>query len=398
MSPAAREPIFSTTVRTDRTPKLNHESTYAFYDRVAGDFWNHPRQLIQAWADTISHDDEYHELRQRFRSCDDDQFRSAFLELYLHECLFRAGFTIIIHPEISGTSRRPDFYAERDGTSLYLEAIAPGTNQRAKSAAKRRASLFDHVNKLGDPNFLLSVVRLRDGPTTPPTRRLIHDLKTWLSSLNPDDYPGYEHAPQWTWVHEEWSATFKAIPKSPEARGKPSERAIGVYAASEAAFIDDAPAIRAALVEKHHAYGDLDAPFLIAVGTYIFDSDLWHSTNALYGREVYELVETDEGETLTTATRQADGYFGTPPNWQNSNVSGVLLVNQLMPENAHRAETTLWRHPNPQHPLHDELGFPAVTVAVGGNALNASTSPIPATHFFELPDPWPPGEPWPKQK
>ncbi|WP_152447739.1 hypothetical protein [Rhodococcus triatomae] len=397
MPSAARDPIFSTTARTDGTPKLHHESTYEFYNRVAGDFWKHPRQLMQTWADAISNDDEYHDLCQRFRSCDDDQFRSAFLELYLHECLRRAGFTIIIHPEIPGTSRRPDFYAERDGTSLYLEAIAPGTNSQAKSAAKRRASLFDYVDKLGDPNFILGVVRLREGLTAPPTKRLTGELKTWLASLNPDDYVDYAHAPQWTWEHEQWSVTFKAIPKSPEVRGKPSDRAIGVFAASEATFVDDAPAIRAALANKHHAYGDMEAPFIIAVGTYSFDPDRWHSTNALYGREVFELVETEGGETLTPASRQADGYFGAPPNWLCLNVSGVLLVNQLMPENAHRAEVTLWRHPNPRHPLPAVVGFPAVTVAFSGNSLSESSPPIPANHFFDLPDPWPPGEPWPRK-
>lgn len=34
-------------------------------------------------------------------------------------------------------------------------------------------------------------------------------------------------------------------------------------------------------------------------------------------------------------------YFGTPPEWANRNVSGVLLINQLMPYYVQRAETTL---------------------------------------------------------
>jgi hypothetical protein len=60
-------------------------------------------------------------------------------------------------------------------------------------------------------------------------------------------------------------------------------RSIGFYGHHPVAWLNDAPAIRKALTSKHHDYGDLDAPFLIAVGIYIFDRDRWHSTNALYG-------------------------------------------------------------------------------------------------------------------
>ncbi|HZL81648.1 MAG TPA: hypothetical protein VFC06_06930 [Demequina sp.] len=45
--------------------------------------------------------------------------------------------------------------------------------------------------------------------------------------------------------------------------------------------------------------------------------------------------------------RQPDGYFGVPPEWRNRNVSGVLVVNQLMPYYVQRAETTLWRQSAP---------------------------------------------------
>jgi hypothetical protein len=110
-------------------------------------------------------------------------------------------------------------------------------------------------------------------------------------------------------------------------------------------MIDDAPAILKALATKHHSYGDLGAPFIIAVGTYIFDRDRWHSTNAMYGRVGVQLGESPSGELLTREVRHPDGYFGAPPDWRNSNVSGVLLVNQLMPYHLQRAEVTLWRHP-----------------------------------------------------
>src|SRR4051812_7298206 len=85
----AREPIFDAADRTDTGPAEHSESTFEFLNRVGGDYWHHPRALMQTWLDRVSGDQDYNDLRQRFRSRSDEQFRSAFLELYLHEDLVR---------------------------------------------------------------------------------------------------------------------------------------------------------------------------------------------------------------------------------------------------------------------------------------------------------------------
>lgn len=392
---AARAPIFDVAERVEGRPSDHVESTFDFLNRVAGDHWAHARDLIQAWADGLSGPDDYLDLRQRLRSRDDDQFRSAFLELYLHESLIRAGYTVVVHPAVPGTSRRPDFYAERAGTGLYVEAIAPGTSPQAKAAAMRRGVLFDTVNRLGDPNFMLWLSRLEEGPNPPASARLRSDVRRWLSDLNPDDYPDLHNVPEWHWAHNGWAVSFKAIPKRAGARGGTSnERAIGVYGHTEASFIDDAPTIRNALVSKHHAYGDLGAPFVVAIGTYMHDSDRWHSTNALYGHEALQITTTPEGVESVRPIRKPDGYFGTSSSWQNRNVSGVLLVNQLMPYSLPRVEATLWQHPDPLHPLPASLGIACVSLALRGQELVETPAPLSAEGLFGLPDPWPPGDAW----
>src|SRR6476646_9850541 len=181
-----REPIFDEADRTDLRPAENSESTFEFLNRVGGDFWQHPRQLMQAWLDRVAGDQDYNDLRQRFRSRDDEQFRSAFLELYLHESLVRAGYTVTIHPEVQGTGRRPDFRAERDDLRFFIEAIAPGSTPAEKAAAQRRAVLFDTVNRLGDPNFMLCLDELEEGAPPPASARLRKDLRRWLGELDPD--------------------------------------------------------------------------------------------------------------------------------------------------------------------------------------------------------------------
>ena len=395
---ADREPLFDGDDRTDVTPGSHQESTFEFLNRIAGGYWEHPRSLMQEWLDHIQDDTDYTDLRQRFRSRDDEQFRSAYLELYLHESLIRAGYVVTIHPSVNGTTTRPDFLVERDGKRMYIEAIAPGSSPSAKAAAQRRAVLFDTVNRLDDPNFMLWLDDLVEGANQPPAARLRADLRRWLAELDPDAPWDLESAPSHQWQHDGWSVTFKPMPKKPEARGRrANNRAIGVYGHTGVDWIDDAPAIRKALTTKHHEYGDLDVPFVIAVGTYIHDRDRWHTTNAMYGAAAIEVSEGPDGEMATREIRQRDGYFGVPPGWRHRNVSGVLLVNQLMPYYLQRAEVTLWRHPNPVHALPEDLGLPGHAVALDDGKLAEIPPASIAEDFFGLPDPWPPGEPWPEE-
>jgi len=133
----------------------------------------------------------------------------------------------------------------------------------------------------------------------------------------------------------------------------------------------------------------------VAVGTYLFD-DRWDISNALYGHDAIERGESTDGTIVTRRVRQPDGYFGVPPNWQNRHVSGVLLVNQLKPYSLLRAEASLWRHPNPLHALPEVTGFPCLTVALEGNRLAETPAPFTAASFFDLAEPWPPGQPFPR--
>lgn len=392
----SREPLFDVVHHHDTSVAGFQESTFAFLNRIAGTYWDYPRSLMQQWMDRISDDVSYNDLLQRLRSGDDEQFRSAYLELYLHESLLRAGYEIVVHPKVAGTTRHPDFLAVRGDDRVYVEAIAPGATAAAKAAAGRRAVLFDTVNRLKDPKFILWLDHLVDGPRPPKAARLRAELRQWLGRLDPESSWTVDAAPRYDWREDGWEAGLKAVPKKLEARGlRPDSQAIGIYGHSGVRMVDDAPGIRRALTEKHHEYGDLDAPFVIAIGTYIIDQDRWHASNAMYGQVAIELDPNFGGQAPARTIRQADGYFGTPPEWQNRNVSGVLLVNQLMPYYFQRAEVTLWRHPSPNNALPDELGLPAHVIAFDVGELSEAPLDSSAAEFFGLTDPWPPGEAWP---
>jgi hypothetical protein len=89
--------VFSNRQRTDTTPRVGNESTFAFLERVAGAFWDRVRSLIE---DMVSRycPSSVPDVVGRLQSGDDDQFHGAFWELVVHETLVRLGFRCHLPP------------------------------------------------------------------------------------------------------------------------------------------------------------------------------------------------------------------------------------------------------------------------------------------------------------
>ncbi|WP_027863056.1 hypothetical protein [Marmoricola sp. URHB0036] len=383
-------------MRVDKAPKSHLETSYQFFDRIAGDYWQQVRDLMQTWLDRVEIDRDYRDLRGRL-AADDAAHYSAFLELYLHELFCRAGYTVHIHPSVAGSPRRPDFLIEGHGESFYVEATMPGPQRAAQGRSQRRSAFLDTLQSCRNRNFFLSLDRLIVGPEPAKGAAARRVIDAWLNTLDPDqvhyDGPNRE---SFVWERDGWEAEFSAIPISKEHRGRPDHRALGVYADGDVEWIDNAPSMQSALRSKANAYGDTGHPLIVALGTYIWDRDRWHATNALYGRAGVTWWENGKGEVHTTEVRQPDGYFGIPPDWANASVAAVLHVNQLQPHHLHSAEVTLWPHPTQQDRL-DGLAnrIPATTVTADDSRLAATNAPVDPFKYFDLPDPWPAGEAFP---
>lgn len=392
----SRPSVFDDRVRTDATPATNEESTFAFLNRVSGAFWEHARALIEDWCSHIADDIEFVETRGRIRSGDNGDYNSAILELYIHEALRRSGHDIVIHPILPHTSRRPDFYAEKDGAGFYIEAIVPGVSKQKKAAQSRKNRLMDVVNRLEAPNFYLWLHELKEGASDPKPANLRHALRTWLKEIDPDtiDTTDLSTTPRLRWEDGDWAAEFSALPVGHEARGRqrPGRRAIAVDGHYPVEWVNDAATIVKALEAKDSEYGRLDRPFIVAVGLSIHDTDRWHATNAFYG---HERVMFTDGADDAQAFRNGDGYFGAPGRWEHTRVSGVLLVNALQPYHLHATDAALWSHPGAEHPL-PPLEWPGVRLDVVDGQLVTSEPSSTTLEFFGLPTPWPPGEAFPR--
>jgi hypothetical protein len=385
-----RPPIYDDRDRTDLTPQRNGETSFAFFNRADGSLWRHSRALHQEWADRLS-DREYAEVRAALRS-DDAQARSAFLELYLHECLVRGGHEVAIHPGLGHTSHRPDFLAKRDSTRVFIEAIAPGTSRAERAAASRMSALLAALDEVGDGNFLLITTSISPATNSAPAGKFRDRIRRWLAHLDPDAVDT-EDLPARTFEQDGWSVTVEAMPIKSENRGN-VRRSIGIYAHDEARWIDDGAKLVTALKSKASRYGHLDAPFVIAVGTNSFDEDDEDVCNALYGSVSCVVGGLGPGEEVTSrGIRNPDGYFGSPGAWKNRRVSAVLIVDQLPLHDPTGARVALWVHPDPLHPLPSEPMFPGVIHEWNGQETDKREARDART-LLGLADDWPQGHRW----
>lgn len=389
--------IFSAISRTNPSPASHGDSHFQFLDRVSGSYWDQVRDLIEDWFSRLCPDAQA-DVRGRLRSKDDRQSKGAFFELYLHECLLRMGYSVTCHPELEGTNRRPDFLAEKDGRSIYIEARSASSSDVAVGKSARVNAVYESLDRLDSPNFFLWIDVAKQGDAPLRARPLRGRLEKWLAGLNPDDHTlvgtRRDELPGLTHEDAGWKIGFRAVPKSPEARGREGARPLGIFGGGEAQWVQDEEGIRGALTDKGSAYGSLGAPFVVAVASSSMSMDDDDVLNALYGTEVVEFHTFADGTESTAMARKPDGYWYRGDRWDHRGVSAILVVKNLHPAFVGTQQHTIWEHPDPEVAVD---GFPIWrrSVVEVGN-MTFVVPEFSQAEWFGLGDPWPVGEPFPR--
>lgn len=390
--------IFSAITRNDPSPASHGDSHAQFLDRVSGPYWDQVRDLIEDWFSRLCPDAQA-DVRGRLRSKDDRQSKGAFFELYLHECLLRMGYTVTCHPELEGTSRRPDFLAEKDGRSIYVEARSASSSDVAVGKAARVNAVYESLDKLDSPNFFLWIDVVKQGEAPLRARPLRGRLETWLAELDPDEHrlvagKRRKELPGHVYEDAGWKIDFRAYAKSPDARGREGARPLGIFGGGEAHWVQDEEGIRGALTAKGSAYGWLGAPFVVAVASSSLSLDDDDVLNALYGAEVVELRTFADGTEDTVMARKADGYWYRGDHWDHRGVSAVLVVKNLHPAFVGKQQHTIWEHPDPEFAVDGFTIWRRSVVQDGG--MTFVYPERSQADWFDLDEPWPVGEPFPR--
>ncbi len=169
--------LFPETTRSDPAPARGAETTFEFLDRVQGPFWDRLRALLNQWVRDYPAQHRT-DVQERLRSSD-DQFQSAWWELYLFTALSRSGRQVVVHPSLAWTTRRPDFLVrEPDGTEWLLEAaVVVGS---LDGDEQRRADVVDALNSMETSDLWLAIQWRRTGACSPSLRSVKRFLAAWI--------------------------------------------------------------------------------------------------------------------------------------------------------------------------------------------------------------------------
>lgn len=390
--------VFPDRKRLDASPR-GGESMFAFLDRVAGPFWDRVRQLLEIWVHDYSPDDRA-DLVGRLRSGRDLDSIAAYWELMLYHGLKALGFQVACHPEVPGTSKRPDFLVEGNACSFYLEAKILGEDLPDRQRDQARDRIYHELNmRVRSGDFSVSIQFDKEGKHPIPIRKLADAAQAWLDGLDPDEVhkqqkaAGPLGAAPWTWEDERsgWSVTLVPMPTGNTSRA--SDRVVGLMLGSgTASYIDDRTPIRKALDEKARRYGnEFDRPFVIALGITRAFADDTDIVDALFGDDIF-LFDPSTG--VGRPGRRRNGLLMGPDGPRSRRVSALLVAGFVAPWLAAKIDLKLWKNPWSTFPLLCDTGDVLTTIERSDDGtLIANAATVSTGELFGLASDWPGPEP-----
>lgn len=337
--------LFDDKNRVDLDPSFHNENHYDYYDRSARTDVSNVRKLLNSWF-SIYPDNEKNELKSRFKKT----FSSAFYELFIYQLFKCQGFEIEIHPEILDSKKRPDFLLRKGSIEFYLEAKEARDKSEAEEALEKRINhIYDSLNKIKSPNFLLKIDELTlKSSKQPSTKKAIEKIETEVAKYDPDELSdqltklGLEGAVRIEFENPDLKLVVALIPKIPSARNLEG-RPIGMYPfKSFWGGVEDS--IKDSFTKKSKRYGNLDKPYFICINAIgIKGAGDFDVESALWGSVAYTW-STDPNNRDERWERKLDGIFLDTKGPRSKNVSGVL-VTKAMEFNIHIAKHWFARHP-----------------------------------------------------
>ncbi len=385
--------LFDTVASADMEPARYGESHYEYLCRTGRPPFLQVRELMESWLAEFPRQHRA-EMAKRLRSRDDHHFDAAFFELYLHALFGRLGYVVRVHPRIAGTNRRPDFLISDSRRRRFLieAASVTDTSATARAEESRRHAVYDVLNRFHCPDYFLNVQHHGELTSNLPGVRLRHELRQFIDSLDYKVVRGLAerepaHLPKFLFVHESFRLEIGVIPVSPQKRGHPEHRPLGIHGPGEAAWVDHHTSIRDRIVHKANYYGHLHRPLIVAINVASGHADNIDVMQALFGTERWTFSTLSDEPSEPEFDRAPDGVFKGPKGPHNRNVSAVLVVSALLPWTVVTAEPVIYQNPWARNPT-DSLPESIIQFWPEGQRM-VPRGGSPVHKILNLPQGWP---------
>lgn len=312
------------------------------------------------------------DLRERFRSNDDQNHEGAFFELFLYELLTRLGFSLEVHPEIAGSRARPDFLASRDHRRFYLEATVSGQRSGPLTRNRNEDDVLDKLNTLTHSRFGITVHMEGTLSRTLSRKIVLRPFKELLESHDPDDVQreidkhGSNSAPSrkiqcGNWNLEGWLRPILPIDPTMQLTRR------FVIGHHFGAFTDCATPVRNAIREKARKYRNLDAPFVLAVNTRDRFYNAWqHDLEVLFGNERL-FYSNDNLDATPRIGREPNGVWS---RGRGSKMDAFLSIQNVDMWNICNASASLYLNSKNTHTVFPDVLFRLPHAKVRNGKMN----------------------------
>jgi len=331
------------------------EPIYAFLCKSPSEEAEFARKVIERWFSYYPKTEQDNFI-SRLQTNDDQEFNSAFFELFIHELSRCIGYDITFHPELENNkAKRPDFKLILGSEEFYLECITTNELSSEEKRAEKIINIFlDGINGIESEDFFISI-KPEGIPTKPINgRKIVNDLRKWLSSLDYDEVERNFSKGSYDQISKEYKTDevvfeITIIPKY-KNRGK-IDRLIGCQM-GVGKWLNTKEVIRKAITKKATRYGKLKIPFLLAINVISLSCDTSDVMEALFGTEKFIYRYTENEILPPINTREKDGRISPKIN---TRLSGVLVVENLNPWNIHNKIPVLYLNPWAKIPYEGKL-------------------------------------------
>jgi hypothetical protein len=314
--------LFEDGSRTRQEPLQRGERLFDFYDQSGRDGYEELRSILNRWISEVDEDHQA-EFISRMRYGGNTAFRATLCELLTHSFLVKLGYKVLVHPDVPGSKKHPDFAVTdaKGDVICYVEVTTINRADEAEGDSNREAVIYNAINKAKLPaGCLLGYNLIQAGSDSPSLQPLVNSIERWAKA-NSGKARSENIARRFTaggWIFE----IELYAGGDPASSGAGAIGVIGLPGGLIAPHSD----IRDALERKSRWYGDLGAPYLIVVAdakNQLFAKNAVKDaiTEAAFGDEIVVFIG---GKPKVDFAK--NGFWFGKNGPRNQHVSSVLLL------------------------------------------------------------------------